>query len=182
MELLQEKLNRLVKESENELKEIGLGDKLKKKRTYIINYRAKCRFGECRNKKDINISSWLLEVGTDEDIKDTIIHEILHTFDDTKGHNSKWQYYARYVNNRTNYNISRCGSIDEVYNKANIERPKKELTYKWEISCRKCGAVWLKTRITNRVLASYKRNGRIHTHCGCKDLQVKNLESGEVIC
>ena len=90
-------------------------------------------------------------------------HIEIQAIDDTKGHNSKWQYYARYVNNRTNYNISRCGSIDEVYNKANIERPKKELTYKWEISCRKCGAVWLKTRITNRVLASYKRNGRICT-------------------
>ena len=68
MELLQEKLIRLARESEEELREIGLGDKLKKKRTYTINYRAKCRFGQCCKKKDINISSWLLEVGTDEDI------------------------------------------------------------------------------------------------------------------
>ena len=63
---------RLAKESEKELREIGLGDKLKKNITYTINYRAKCRFGQCCKKQDINISSWLLEVGTDEDIKDMI--------------------------------------------------------------------------------------------------------------
>ena len=103
-ESLNQKLIRLAKESENELREIGLGDKLKGNITYEVNYRAKCRFGQCCNKRNINISSWLLEIGTDKDIKDTIIHEILHTFNDTKGHNARWNYYARYVNNRTDYN------------------------------------------------------------------------------
>ena len=181
-ETLNQKLQRLAKESEKELRDIGLGKMLKDNIRYTINYRAKKRLGQCCEKQDINISSWLLEIGDDHDIKNTIIHEILHTFEDTIGHKAKWQYYARYVNNRTNYQISRCGSIDEVYDKANIERPKKEIVYKWEIKCRKCGAVWHKTRITNRVLASYKRNGRTHRQCGCQDLQVMNLENGEVIC
>lgn len=182
MELLQEKLQRLAKESEKELREIGLENKLKKNITYTINYRAKCRLGQCCSKKDINISSWLLEVGSDKDIKNTIIHELLHTFDDTIGHKAKWQYYARYVNNRTDYHITRTTSIDNIYARANVEREHRDIVYKWEIKCRQCGEVWKKTRITNRVLASYKRNGRIHRQCGCKDLQVKNLESGEVIC
>ena len=47
METLNQKLQRLAKESEKELREIGLGDKLKKNITYTINYRAKCRFGQC---------------------------------------------------------------------------------------------------------------------------------------
>lgn len=182
MELLQEKLIRLAKESEDELREIGLGDKLKKNITYTINYRAKCRLGQCCSKRDINISSWLLEVGSDKDIKNTIIHELLHTFDDTIGHKAKWQYYARYVNNRTDYNITRTTSIENIYAKANVKRPIKEITFKWEITCRKCGAVWKKQKITNKVLHSYMRNGRYHKSCGCKDLQVMNLENGEIIC
>ena len=181
-ENLDEKLQRLAKESEEELREIGLGDELKADIVYIINYRAKCRLGQCCNKQEINISSWLLEIGSDKDIKNTIIHEILHTFKDTIGHKAKWQYYARYVNNRTDYNITRTTSIDNIYKKANVEREKKDIHYKWEITCRGCGAVWYKTKTTNRVLNSYIRGGRIHKNCGCKDLQVMNLENGEVIC
>lgn len=180
MNLLQEKLQRLVKESECELIEIGLGDKLNKHISYTINYRAKHRFGQCRNKKDINISSWLLEVGTDEDIKNTIIHEILHTFDDTKGHNAKWKYYANYVSRRTNYDISRCSSIDEVYEKANVVRPIEETTYKWKITCQKCGCVWQQEKMTTRVLNQYRNKGRIHRKCGCHDFKVENLQNGAV--
>lgn len=182
MELLQEKLQRLAKESEKELREIGLENKLKKNITYTINYRAKCRLGQCCSKKDINISSWLLEVGSDKDIKNTIIHELLHTFDDTIGHKAKWQYYARYVNNRTDYHITRTTSIDNIYARANVEREHRDIVYKWEIKCRQCGEIWKKTRITNKVLNSYKRNGRYHKSCGCHDLQVMNLENGEIIC
>ena len=179
---LNQKLQRLAKESEKELRDIGLGKMLKDNIRYTINYRAKKRLGQCCEKQDINISSWLLEIGDDHDIKNTIIHEILHTFEDTIGHKAKWQYYANYVNNRTDYHITRTTSINKIYEKANKVRPTKEIHYKWEIKCRKCGAVWHKTRITNKVLASYKRNGRIHRQCGCQDLQVMNLENGEVIC
>ena len=40
-ETLNQKLQRLAKESEKELRDIGLRDKLKKNITYTINYRAK---------------------------------------------------------------------------------------------------------------------------------------------
>lgn len=182
MELLLDKLKRLAKESEDELREIGLGDKLKSNITYTINYRAKKRFGQCCDKKDINISSWLLEIGSDEDIKNTIIHEILHTFSDAVGHGAKWQYYANYVNARTKYKISRCGSINEVYQKANKVRPTTKVNYNWEITCRQCGATWKKQKMLNRTLVGYKYHSRYHISCGCHDLQVKNLKSGEIVC
>ena len=170
MELLQEKLHRLAKESETELREIGLGDKLKSNITYTINYRAK-----------INISSWLLEVGSDKDIKNTIIHEILHTFKDTIGHKAKWQYYARYVNNRTEYNITRTTSINNIYAKANIQRPTKHIHYKWEITCTKCGAVWKKQKMTTKVLNGFTEGNRIHRKCGGTDFRIVDLDNCEVI-
>ena len=45
METLNQKLKRLVKESEKELQAIGLGDKLKKNITYTINYAKHIRSG-----------------------------------------------------------------------------------------------------------------------------------------
>ena len=125
-ETLNQKLQRLAKESEKELRDIGLGKMIPKNLNFTINYKAKNRLGQCVKKRDINISSWLLEIGLDHDIKNTIIHEILHTFKDTIGHKAKWQYYARYVNNRTDYNITRTTSIDNIYARANKVRPTKE--------------------------------------------------------
>ena len=117
-ETLNQKLQRLAKESEKELRDIGLGKMIPKNLNFTINYKAKNRLGQCVDKRDINISSWLLEIGLDHDIKDTIIHEILHTFKDTIGHKAKWQYYARYVNNRTDYHITRLANIDDIYARA----------------------------------------------------------------
>jgi len=181
LETLQEKLNRLVNESVKELKEIGLGDNLNTNMTFKINYRAKQRLGQCCNKCDINISSWLLEVGSDKDIKNTIIHEILHTFKDTIGHKAKWQYYARYVNNRTEYNITRTTSINSIYARANIQRPTKHIHYKWEITCTKCGAVWKKQKMTTKVLNGFTEGNRIHKKCGGTDFRIVDLDNCEVI-
>lgn len=181
-ESLEQKLIRLAKESEAELKAIGLEKKLKKNIVYTINYRAKSRFGQCCNKKDINISSWLLQVGTDSDIKDTIIHEILHTFEDTKGHDSKWQYYAKYVNARTDYNISRLGSSSKVYANANVVPPKKHIHFKYEITCRKCGRVWKWQRMTKKGLNGFINGTRYHKSCGGTNFKVIDLDSKEEIC
>ena len=73
--IMNEKLMRLSKESIRELEDIGLGKMIPKNLNFTINYKAKNRLGQCVKKRDINISSWLLEIGLDHDIKNTIIHE-----------------------------------------------------------------------------------------------------------
>ena len=181
METLNQKLKRLVKESEKELRDIGLGDKLKTDINYTINYRAKKRLGQCCGKNSINISSWLLEIGLDHDIKNTIIHEILHSFDDTIGHKEKWQYYARYVNNRTDYHITRTTSINKIYEKANKVRPTREIHYRWKITCTKCGKVFYRQRINTKVLNDFKQGNRVHKHCGGNDFRIVDLNSCEEI-
>ena len=181
METLNQKLKRLVKESEKELQAIGLGDKLKSDIKYTINYKAKERLGQCCNKNSINISSWLLEIGLDHDIKNTIIHEILHSFEDTIGHKEKWQYYARYVNNRTDYHITRTTSINKIYEKANKVRPTRKIHYKWEITCTKCGKVFYRQRMTTRVLNDFTRGNRVHKYCGGNDFRIVDLNSCEEI-
>lgn len=181
METLNQKLKRLVKESEKELQAIGLGDKLKSDIEYTINYRAKKRLGQCCKKQDINISSWLLEIGDDHDIKNTIIHEILHTFEDTIGHKEKWQYYARYVNNRTDYHITRTTSINKIYEKANKVRPTKEIHYRWKITCTKCGKVFYRQRINTKVLNDFARGNRVHKYCGGNDFKIVDIKNCKVL-
>ena len=181
METLNQKLKRLVKESEKELQAIGLGDKLKSDVKYTINYKAKKRLGQCCEKRNINISSWLLEIGDDHDIKNTIIHEILHTFEDTIGHKEKWQYYARYVNNRTDYHITRTTSINKIYEKANKVRPTKEIHYRWKITCTKCGKVFYRQRINTKVLNDFARGNRVHKYCGGNDFKIVDIKNCKVL-
>lgn len=179
---MNEKLIRLSKESIKELEDIGLGKMIPKNLHFTINYKAKNRLGQCVDKRDINISSWLLEIGLDHDIKNTIIHEILHTFKDTIGHKAKWQYYANYVNNRTDYHITRTTSINKIYEKANKVRPTREIHYKWEITCTKCGKVFYRQRMTTRVLNDFTRGNRVHKYCGGNDFRIVDLNSCEEIC
>ena len=181
MKILEEKLKRLVKESEKELQAIGLGDKLKSDIEYTINYKAKKRLGQCCKKQDINISSWLLEIGDDHDIKNTIIHEILHTFEDTIGHKEKWQYYARYVNNRTDYHITRTTSINKIYEKANKVRPTREIHYRWKITCTKCGKVFYRQRINTKVLNDFAQGNRVHKYCGGNDFKIVDIKNCKVL-
>ena len=178
---MNEKLIRLSKESIRELEDIGLGKMIPKNLNFTINYRAKQRLGQCCEKQNINISSWLLEIGGDHDIKNTIIHEILHTFKDTIGHKAKWQYYANYVNNRTDYHITRTTSINKIYEKANKVRPTKEIHYKWEITCTKCGKVFYRQKMTTRTLDKFIDGKMIHKYCGGNDFRIVDLNSCEEI-
>lgn len=181
-ESLENKLHRLAKESERELYQIELfRDKIRDDLTYTINYRAKKRLGQCCNKKDINISSWLLEIGTDKDIKDTIIHEILHTFEDTHGHDYLWTWYADIVNSRLGYHISRLGSIDEIYQNAGKTTPIQRTHYKYEITCMKCGHKWNWQRLTRKGLDAFTSGKRYHQHCGGNDFRIVDLDNGEEI-
>lgn len=179
---MNEKLIRLSKESIKELEDIGLGKMIPKNLHFTINYKAKNRLGQCVDKRDINISSWLLEIGLDHDIKNTIIHEILHTFKDTIGHKAKWQYYAGYVNNRTDYHITRTTSIDNIYARANEVRPTsdhRESSYKYKIVCEKCGCEWYRYRMTREVFLSYKYNTRVHRNCGCRNFKIIDIKENK---
>ena len=178
---MNEKLIRLSKESIRELEEIGLGKMIPKNLNFTINYRAKKRLGQCCEKQDINISSWLLEIGDDHDIKNTIIHEILHTFKDTIGHKAKWQYYARYVSNRTDYHITRTTSIDGIYARANKTRPRREVSYKYEITCEKCGRVFYRQRIDTRTLNKFIEGKMTHRHCGGHDFKIVDIKNCKIL-
>jgi predicted SprT family Zn-dependent metalloprotease len=103
----------------------------------VLNTRAKKRWGQCRRLPngncEININADLVEQSTDGTLN-TIIHELLHTLKDTKGHDSNWNRYARIINNKYGIDIKRTSSADEKGVKRNITK----VEYKYILQCNHC--------------------------------------------
>lgn len=134
-----------------------------------ISPRATSRHGVCKyhnGKCTIEISKKMFNFEDDEMIT-TLIHEILHTFKDTKGHNYKWKWYANKITNNTKYTITRTRNIngDE----------RAEIKYNWKITCLGCGCVWKQQKMTQRVLKGFEEKRRYHRQCGSHEFKVERL-------
>ena len=169
---LENKLLFLVKECKQELASIELDSKIPKEISFNINFKAKNFLGVCRNKKKIEITSWLLTYGTDKQIKNTIMHEIIHTFKDTVGHQKSWKRYAQTINTKLGYSISVRSSIREIYNEANAQDDYFK-RYRYKIVCKKCG----KTMYYMRLKKYYFYNQMRHTSCGGNDFEIYDLKT-----
>lgn len=108
-------VNVIAIECMRELENIGIkcGNVIK----IDINTRAKKRWGQCRkigNNYIIEVNQILLREDTDIDgLKNTIIHELLHTCKGCMKHTGEWKQLAEKVNRYYGYNIKRCDSADE---------------------------------------------------------------------
>lgn len=135
----------------------------------VVIDRAKRRNGECRyiyGRCVIGISNHMFETN-DYEITTTLIHEILHTFKDTRGHDYKWKWYANKINEQTDYNITRCRTI--------VGHTKQ---YKYEITCENCGHIYRRYRISYDDWArGYYRCGK----CKCDKFRIVDLDKQETI-
>lgn len=83
----------------------------------IVNSRSKSRRGCCKYNGysyiscSIEISEYMLKL-PEVEILTTMIHELLHTFKDSKGHGGSWAWRASYLKEQTGLNIQRCRSIE----------------------------------------------------------------------
>ena len=66
----------------------------------------------------IEISGHTLE-NTEKSLRNTLIHELIHTVPDGLCHTGEWKKWARYVSARTGYNIQRLAGdeTEEDYNR-----------------------------------------------------------------
>lgn len=126
-----ETLMRLVHEVEKELNTIM-------PITQSIRYKlfkAKKTYGTAA--RDLPSNGWLVRINeymTDEnEIKNTIIHEILHTFPNCQCHTGEWKRRAIIVKKHLGYDITRT-SHKEL--EASVLKPKIQL------KCSKCGHIW----------------------------------------
>lgn len=144
-------LQAVAKECLMELDEIGIEYGLITR--FVVNTRAKKRWGQCkkagarwdvvagvvRDTYEINISYVLLdERNPIEALKNTLIHEVLHTCKGCMNHGEAWKKLADKVNRAYGYGIKRCSSADEK----GVEydnRDKQPRKIKHQFKCEHCG-------------------------------------------
>ena len=143
-------LNAIAKECMKMLDDIGI--KYGKVVEFKVNTRAHKRWGQCNRVTggfSININKIFLDDRNDIDgLKNTIIHELLHTCDGCLNHGPQWKALASKVNDVYGYNIKRCSDANEKGIKKDTRPKHKILKYKYEIKCEKCGHVYKRTKMS----------------------------------
>lgn len=179
---MDEKLIEIFNECVNELKLIGI-DVLDEKRVGKIDIslskRNNKRYGCCKqeepdkaykivikqgwkriikyekfNVHHIEISKWVMDL--DENIiKNTIIHELIHCMPYCNNHGLQFKKYAKYINIKLGYNISRVGNKKEDFEKSNVEYNEEEL-FKYKVICTKCGKEFYRKRMEKNFKRKYR--------------------------
>ena len=138
-------LDMIAKECMAELDAIGI--KYGKVVKFEINTRAKKRWGQCKKVPggySINISASLLKESTPIDsLKNTVIHELLHTCKNAYNHKAEWKRLAAKVNSHYGYNIKRISSTEEKGVEKEEVQPRK---IKHKFVCKGCGMEVLRVK------------------------------------
>ena len=200
IELKQQQLNNLYQTCINELTSIGINLTPQTVGTIEIQLskRNNKRYGCCKqeepdqkskvvekigrrriikyekyNKHIIEISKWVLDLN-DEIIKNTIMHEIIHCFPYCNNHGKQFKTYAKYINQKLGYNITRLGNKKEDYQKSNIQYEEKE--YKYTIKCTKCGKLIHRNRLAKNFFRKYRCQcgGKLEIQQGGRFCLLKN--------
>lgn len=122
------------------------------------------------NKHHIEISKWVMELNEDI-IKNTIIHELIHCMPYCNNHGEHFKKYAKIINEKLGYNISRLGNKELDYKASNLDYEENKPKYRYEIICTGCGQKVLRQRV-NKNFATKYRCGK----CGGKFKILKNVE------
>ncbi len=110
------------------------------------------------NTHHIEISSWLMDLN-DEIIKNTIIHELIHCLPDCNNHGKTFKNYAKFINSKLGYNISRVGNKKEDYEKSNVDysdSEKEENSFKYKVECTSCGYSFYRKRLQRGFARKYR--------------------------
>lgn len=179
---MEEKLKNLYNQCLEELKSLGIDclDETKVGKIDIaISRRNNKRYGCCKqeqpdekyktitkkgwkkfikyekfNLHHIEISPWVMELD-DKVIKNTIIHELIHCMPYCNNHGEEFKKYARYINAKLGYDISRAGNKKEDYKNSNIEYSEEE-QYNYKIVCLQCGQTFFRKRLDRNFIKKYR--------------------------
>lgn len=119
-------------------------------------------YGQCQQNRGYNgrrykfvisISEYHLK-SSERGIRNTLIHELLHTCPGCLNHGPKWKSYASIVQKRFGYNIIRAGGDKDADSAIEAARREKRAGYQTQylLVCTKCGQEFPRYRKSNLVL------------------------------
>ena len=118
-------------------------------------YCGKFRYG-------IRISEYYLQAPKESLIRETLMHELIHTCPDCLNHGKVWKKWAKVANDTYGYSIERCSSKGDFDLRKGAEKKgRTRATIKHKVSCPGCGTVWYRTRHSNLTLHAEEYT------CGC---------------
>ena len=114
---------------------------------FTVNTTAKSRWGQTKRNGNfyyINIAEILTDGNHDDGLKNTLLHELLHTCPNCMNHGAQWKAYAAMVNDRYGIKITRCNSAEEK----GVDREEwigqKKILHRYH--CKDCGQVITRSR------------------------------------
>lgn len=117
------------------------------------------QFGRCE-KKDGVFTICLSKYYKDNDLNDVkqiLMHEVLHTVEGCFNHGVKWKNAAYLVNKKFGYDISRT----DTFVMANLTEEEEAKFYKYVIKCTDCGHITYRQRKSKLVTHTH------HYKCKC---------------
>ena len=179
---MEQKLKKLFLECIDELNKIGidiLDEKKYGKIEISVSKRNNKRYGCCKqedpdrkyrvvnligrrkvvkyekfNKHKIEISKWVMEL-KDNIIKNTIMHELIHCIPYCNNHGKEFKKYAKLINEKYNYDISRVGDRKKDFEKSDIEYNEIK-KYNYKIICNGCKKEFYRQRLSKNFLRKYR--------------------------
>ncbi len=111
---------------------------------------SKRRFGQCRSwEKTISLSKTLVELNSEERVKNTLLHEIAHALTkEERGHGREWRKMALFLGIKPK----------ATYSYDNTITPETPFTY----ICQKCGFEYGRYR----AIGSFRLASIAHVRCG----------------
>ena len=124
------RINRMLAESIALLKELGvpISDSIAPEVRLVgaRSFYGQCcprgslkRYEHSEYEFNIEISAFALD-NTEKSLRNTLIHELLHTVPGVSGHTGEWKKWAKYVSERTGYHISRFIGDDTDQDRRNL--------------------------------------------------------------
>jgi len=154
-------LNQWLWEEYNNL--IALGIPVSSDICPVIRFtKATSWYGQCQQNRvyqgtryqfQISISEYHLR-SSERAIRNTLIHELLHTCPGCLNHGAKWKGYASLVQQQWGYQIIRAGGDKDRDSAIEAARQEKRAGYKTKylLVCTKCGQEFIRYRKSNLVL------------------------------
>lgn len=160
---IDKRLKKVYEEADSILKEcLPLSEGLRKDvEKVLVDSRKTSRNGICRfkdGKCTIEINEYMLKIPYEYLLR-TMLHELLHTYVDSKGHGGMWKARTVTLYKKKGIIINRTNDYSEL----GVEYKKRPVKY--EFRCKKCGQIITRTR-RSRFTEHYERY--VHNSCGGK--------------